>query len=238
MKTFYISLLRKSEIAHNTFAFHFAKPTGFSYIAGQYVSLSVEKPEIAGPIGTMRELSMVSAPYENELILALRFRESKAKQQFLKLRRGDKAYIQGPFGSFQLEKNDKGPTVFLAGGIGIVPFVSMLKDALDAEWKNDFFIFFSNRRHADMPYFDELQTLAKKEKTVVLIPTLTAETPDIWQYELGYISPEMIKKYISRPQKATYYLSGPVGFVGGMWEALEKLGIPEKQIRGEEFTGY
>ena len=238
MKTLYLPLLRKRELANNTFAFHFPKPPNFSYIAGQYVSLSVAPPEIAGPNGTMRELSMVSAPHEKIIELALRFRESRAKKQFLKLRSGDKAYIQGPFGSFQLEKNDKGQAVFLAGGIGIVPFISMLKDDLYNGQKNDFFIFFSNRREIDIPYASELHAIAEKEPTVFLIPTLTAELPTSWQHETGYISPEMIKKYIRDPKQAMYYLSGPVWFVGGMWEVLGQLGIPEKRIRGEEFTGY
>jgi len=237
MQTLHLPLLKKREIAHNTYEFSFPKPSDFSYTAGQYVSLCVEKPEVAGPNGTMRELSLVSAPHEKTLDLALRFRESKAKQQFLQLKKGDYAYLQGPFGSFQLEKKDK-PIVLLAGGIGIAPLLSLLKDALHSRWENKFFLFFSNRRQIDIPYYQELQNIVKAQSTVSFIPTLTTGTPVDWQYETGYITPETIKHYVSRYEQASYYISGPVRFVGGMWEILAELQIPERHIRGEEFTGY
>jgi ferredoxin-NADP reductase len=236
MKTLHVPLLRREEIAENTYAFYFPKED-FSYHAGQYISLCVEKPEIAAPGGTMRELSLSSAPYENELATALRFRESLAKKQFLTLHPGDMAYIQGPFGSFQLEKTEK-PIIFLAGGIGITPLLGMLKQALYEKWQNKFFIFFSNRRPEDIPYRDELDSIVKKNKNTTLITTLTLERPTSWNGEYGYINPAMIKKHFAAPKEAYYYLSGPQRFIGGMWEMLDEIGVHAKQIHGEEFTGY
>lgn len=237
MQTLHLPLLNKRELAENTFEFSFPRPKDFFYDAGQYISLSVEKPEIAGPGGTMRELSLVSAPYEETLDLALRFRESKAKQQFANLQTGDYAFIQGPFGSFHLERTTS-PLVFLAGGIGIAPLLSMLKDNLHNKRKNDIVIFFSNRRQTDMAYLPELQQLVKNHPTVSLIPTLTAEEATDRIFESGYITSVMIKRHVPNYKRAYYYISGPVRFVGGMWEILETLKIPERNIHGEEFTGY
>jgi ferredoxin-NADP reductase len=237
MKTYHIRLIERRKIATDSYAFHFEKPADFTYLAGQYVSFSVEPPEVAAPDGTMRELSLSSAPYEDILSTAIRFRESRAKQQFMRLHKGDRIYLQGPFGTFTLRK-DTNPVVFLAGGIGITPLLSLLKQALFEQWVNEISIFFSNRREQDMPFRMELESIVSQTDTVALIPTLTAEKPDDWQDESGYITPAMIQKFVRAPAAANYYIAGPYGFVGGMWDVLEAMKIPADQIHGEEFSGY
>ncbi len=238
MKTIKVPLIGKRIIAKDTHLFSFKKPDDFNYTAGQYISLSVDPPEIAGPGGTMRELSIASAPYENELVFALRYRETLAKRQFLELIPGDSAFIQGPFGSFGLSDDAK-PVVFLAGGIGIVPFLSMLKQALHEKQSRPFFLFFSNRRHADIPFLPEIEHLRQKtHEQMTFILTLTDEIPEGWEHESGYISPLLIQKYLNMPDHAAYYISGPQRFVGGMWDILEEMGIEDTNIHGEEFTGY
>jgi ferredoxin-NADP reductase len=237
MQTLYVPLLDKREIAKHTYTFSFPKPQDFSYTAGQYLSLSVDPPEIAGPGGTMRELSLVSAPYENELVLGLRFRESRAKQQFMKLKKGENVYLQGPFGNFQLKKNDR-QVVFLAGGIGIVPLLSMLKQSLHEKEARKFFIFTSNRKKEDIPFLQELETIADHNSNIKLVNTLTLEQPDDWLGEQGYISSSLIQQHVPSPSDAYYYLAGPQRFVGGMWEVLEQINVPSGHIHGEEFTGY
>jgi ferredoxin-NADP reductase len=185
----------------------------------------------------MRELSLSSAPYEDVLTTAFRFRASPAKRQFLTLQSGDKAYIQGPFGDFHLRENDRN-IVFLAGGIGIVPFLSVIKQVLHEKQKKMITILISNRREEDIPQFQELNTLLRHKDTITLVNTLTLAHSQAWRGDTGYISTEMISKYVSEPTTAQYYLAGPQRFVGGMWEILEKLQVTPTRIHGEEFTGY
>lgn len=237
MKTWHIKLRERKEIADRTYSFHFEKPADFSYHAGQYVSFSVEPPEIAAPGGTMREYSLSSAPYENELATALRFRESKPKQQFMQLRKGDPVYLQGPFGTFAFH-SDAAPIVLLAGGIGMTPLLSMLKQALHERWENEFTVLFSNRRIEDIPFLPELQKIVRVNNNVKLVNSLTLDPATHWKEETGYITPKMIQKFITHPTAARYYISGPQRFVGGMWDVLDDLGISANRIHGEEFTGY
>ena len=235
MKTYTIELIQKREIAQGTYEFVFRKPSDFAYHAGQYVSLCVDKPEIAIPKGTMRELSLVSAPYEDVLTLALRFRDTVAKLGFMELEPGDTAYLQGPFGDYHLRAEDK-TVVMLAGGIGIVPFISMLRQTFHQGDNRPFFLFFSNRQHTDMPYLPELAQLAKEYPQLRIINTLTGTPRD--DFESGYISPILLKKYLTPISEGAYYISGPQRCVGGMWEVLEEMHIPVSHIHGEEFTGY
>lgn len=235
MKTYEIILREKREIAQGTYDFIFDKPQGFSYHAGQYISLCVERPEIAIPLGTMRELSLVSAPFEDVLTLAIRYRDTPAKVGFIKLKTGDKAYLQGPFGDFHIHPDDSA-VIMLAGGIGIVPFISMLRQALHEGDTRSFYLFYSNRQQEDIPYLPELRELMNEYKNFTLITTLTGASHV--GHESGYISPLLIKKILNPTADIGYYLSGPQRFVGGMWDVLERLTIPARQIHGEEFTGY
>jgi ferredoxin-NADP reductase len=237
VKTLHVPLLDKREIAKNTYLFSFPKPADFFYTAGQYISLSIDPPDIAAPGGTMREFSLSSAPYEPILTTAFRFRASAAKKQFLALEKGDRAYIQGPFGNFSLQNHDK-QVVFLVGGIGIVPLLSMLKQSLHEKENRIFTIYFSNRREEDIPFLPELELLIKQHRAITLVNTLTLERPHHRNGESGYISAEMIRKHTTHPEEAYYYLSGPQRFVGGMWEVLGSLNVSETHIHGEEFTGY
>lgn len=229
-------MYEKREIATNTFAFRFEKPQEFSFHAGQYISLCVDTPEIAMPSGTMREFSLASAPYEDVLTLAWRHRDTPAKQQFQDIDIGGTAYLQGPFGHFHL-KEGKVPIVMLAGGIGIVPLLSMLKQALHEKRQNTILIIFSNRFLRDIPFLAELKTLATSPQ-ITLVNTLTRIPETSWTEEVGYVTHDMIRKYIFEPIHAEYYISGPQRFVGGMWEVLDELGIETSHIHGEEFTGY
>jgi ferredoxin-NADP reductase len=237
MRTYRIMLLERIETAKDTYIFSFTKPADFSYHAGQYISLCVEPPEVAAPGGTMRELSLSSAPYEDVITTALRFRDTPAKKQFMQVKPGEQMYMQGPFGTFQLQKS-VGTVVFLAGGIGITPLLSIVKQALYEKQENDFIIFFSNRSYHDMPFLPELHMLTRENKNIRLINTLTLVPPDDWKEERGYISTSMILRYLKHPPAATYYVAGPQRFVGGMWEVLDELGVAARQIHGEEFTGY
>lgn len=235
VQTLHVPLLGKKEIAYDTYAFIFPRPKPFSYESGQYISLSVEKPEIAAPSGTMREFSLVSAPYEKTLEVALRYRETPAKKQYHMLNTGDMAYIQGPFGTFHFEK-DSSQIIMLAGGIGIAPFLSMIKQSVHEREDREFYLFFSNRFERDIPYLRELTDLREKTDRLTVVTTLSKETHHA--HEEGYISPLLLEKHLTPLPDATYYISGPQRFVGGMWEVLETLGVEDTAIHGEEFTGY
>src|SRR3954467_10646391 len=117
--------LRATEsLADGTQAFHFDKPEGFGFKPGQAVELLL--PNVAGAEAG-HAFSLVNAPFEDVLTIATRMRDTPYKRALASLAPGSSVRLDGPFGSMTLHKNAQRAAVFIAGGIGITPFMSMLR---------------------------------------------------------------------------------------------------------------
>jgi ferredoxin-NADP reductase len=108
-------------------AFHFEKPPGFAFKAGQALAWTLIDPPETDDEGGMRNFSIASAPGEADLMIATRMRDTAFKRVLKTMPLGTEVHIVGPFGSLTLHQNTARPAVFLAGGIGITPFRSMLR---------------------------------------------------------------------------------------------------------------
>lgn len=237
MTSYQVSFISKREIAKDTFVFEFEKPVGFEFRPGQYLEVILDK--IANDLrGYERDFSIASAPSESTLMIATRMRGSGFKNFIERVPIGDKVLIKGPFGDFTLPERIRDPLVFLAGGIGIVPFRSMVKNGLEKALPQKIFLFSSNRLIKDAPFFDELIALEKEVSNFKFIPIFTRETGEIDKGEKGYINFSMIKKYVDNPNKSHYYVAGPPAFVASMWQILKLASVSEDSIRSEEFAGY
>jgi ferredoxin-NADP reductase len=121
-----IRLASKVAVADGTMAFHFAKPPGFTFKPGQAIDVVLGDPRGGDRRHTF---SLVSAPFEDELVVATRMRDSPFKRALGELEDGGAARLDGPFGSLTLHNDRSRAAVFIAGGIGITPFMSMLRQA-------------------------------------------------------------------------------------------------------------
>jgi ferredoxin-NADP reductase len=237
----YISkLLERKEIAEETMEFHFSKPEGFNYKPGKHIEITLINPPETDEEGNSRVFSLVSAPYEPNLIVATRMRDSAFKRVLKTMPLESEVYIEGPYGSLILHSDSSKPAVFIAGGIGITPFMSMIRYATKENLPHKIFLFYSNRRPEDTAYLEELQQKEKENPNFRLIATMTqTENSKLpWHGETGYISEAMIKKYVEDITRPIYYLAGPPGMVSAMREILVKMGVIEDNIRTEEFGGY
>src|ERR1043165_9329663 len=114
-------LRRKEEIADGTMAFHFEKPGGFVFKAGQFGDFTLINPSETDAEGNIRGFSLASAPYENFLMFATRMRDTAFKRVLKRIKPGAEIMLDGPYGSFTLHNNASIPAVFLTGGIGVTP---------------------------------------------------------------------------------------------------------------------
>ena len=129
MPTYTVRLLRREEVAESTMSFYFDKPAGFQFKPGQYLDCSLMDPSETDAEGNIRTFSIASAPTEKDLMVATRMRDTAFKRVLKRMSLGSQLKIDGPLGSFTLHSNASRPAVFLAGGIGITPFRSMIVNA-------------------------------------------------------------------------------------------------------------
>lgn len=129
MAVYEVQLKNRQEVAEGTMAFSFEKPAGFEFKAGQFIDVTLIDPPETDAEGDTRGFSIASAPYEEDLMVATRMRDTAFKRVLKTMPLGTEVRIEGPFGSLTLHNNVARPAVFLAGGIGITPFRSILLQA-------------------------------------------------------------------------------------------------------------
>ena len=239
MPTYGVRLLNRKEIAYETMAFEFERPNGFDFRAGQFLELFI-KGEVYNGQGKSKEFSIASAPEEQNLMIAMRMRGSGFKNFLRSVPLGTNLKIKGPYGSLALPAEAKKPIVFLAGGIGITLFRSMVKQATYENPSHKISLFYSNRRPEDAPFLNELNDLRLTTNNFKFIPTMTKlnESKSKWTGERGYINMEMLKRHIDSPTQALYYIAGPPAFTAAMWQVVKLVGVNEDSVRTEEFAGY
>src|SRR2546427_661655 len=106
-------------------------------------------------------LDLASAPPDDDVVVTTRMRDAAFKRVLGSMPIGATVQAEGPFGSFTLHINAAKPAVFLAGGIGITPFRSMIRDAAARKLPHHLYLFYSNNRPEDAAFLDELAALAQ-----------------------------------------------------------------------------
>ena len=233
-------LLNRVEVAEGTIAFDFEKPTGFDFKPGQSADLTLPNPPETDAEGNVRTFSIASAPFEDQLMFATRMRDTAFKRSLKKMPLGTVVKMDSAMGSFTLHKNSAKPAVFLAGGIGVTPFSSIVRQADHDRAPHKLYLFYSNRRPEDAPFVEVLQNLEKTNPQFRFIATMTEmrRSKKTWNGETGRIDQEMLSKYLNELRGPIYYVAGPPALVSGMRKMLVASGVDEDNIRSDEFSGY
>ena len=233
-------LIRREEVAEGTMAFHFEKPSGFAFKAGQSADVTLIDPPDTDAEGNTRTFSIASPPFENELVFTTRMRDTAFKRLLKNVPLATEVKIGSAAGSFTLHKNPAKPAVFLAGGIGITPFLSMVRQADHDRLPHKLYLFYSNRRPEDAAFLAALQTLEKTNPHFHLICTMTemSKSKKEWKGETVLIDKEMLSRHLAVLQGPIYYIAGPPPMVAAMRQTLVSAGIEEDDIRAEDFAGY
>lgn len=234
------SLAGRDEIAEGTIAFRFKKPLGFSFDPGQAIDLIHIDPPTTGTAAGRHTFSLVTAPWEDELTVATRMRASPFKRVLGSLALGSAARIEGPFGSLTLHDDRARPAILLAGGIGVTPFMSILRQAARDRVEQDLILLYSSRRPEDAAFLSELRQLARGNERFRLIAAMTEMNASTrpWAGRTGPIDAELLREVGRVGDAPIYYIAGPPGMVDAMRRTLTKVGIADADIRSEEFHGY
>lgn len=232
-----LKLKEKIQLAPDVFDFVFTSAQKLNFTPGQYMEWTLAH-HIPDSRGNRRYFTLASSPTESDVRMGVKIydKPSSFKKTLVNLNLGDEIVAGQLAGDFTLPKQPK-KLVFIAGGIGITPFRSILKYLIDTNQKRDIVMFFSNKTAAEIVYSDVFSEAFNK-LAIPTIYTVTDSAPANWTGEKGRVSPEMIQKYVPDFKERIYYLSGPHSMVNGFEKTLQQMGIPKSQIKTDFFPGF
>ncbi len=239
-KKLLLTLKEKMRLGPGIFDFVFATDTGMPFRAGQYLEWTLEhdKPDNRG---NRRYFTIASAPTEQEIIMGVKFYDppSSYKKSMLAMQPGDKILAGQLAGDFTLPENPQEKSVFIAGGIGITPFRSMIKYLLDTNQARDIVLFYSNKTAAEAVYTDIFdQAVEKLGLRAVYTLTDKTQVPAGWQGNVGPINAELIAAEVPDFKQRRFYLSGPHAMVTAYENALLSMGVASNKIKTDFFPGF
>ena len=206
-----------------------------SFKPGQYMMVDMQ----TGDEESIHPLSIASSPTENNLRIGIKFYPdgSTFKKRMVELKPGESIIGSRLAGEFVLPKDQKEKLVFLAGGIGVTPFRSMIKFLLDREEKRDISFFFANKTVDDIVYKDIFDA-AEKNLGIKIIHAVEKLEKEGGNMKPGRLNKETIIKEVPDYKERTFYISGPPGMIFAFEDILRELGIPKTQIKTDFFPGY
>jgi predicted ferric reductase len=198
------------------------KKEKLQFEAGQFIFISFEQ---RGFPSESHPFSIVSAQNEDVLRLGIKSL-GDFTERLSDLKIGTIALIEGPFGVFSYKKAENKKQIWIAGGIGITPFISMAKSIHDSEYNIDLYYCVNNQEEA--VFMKELQSISEKNHDFHVIPWISKEK--------GFLNIESINKLSGNLVDKDYFLCGPPAMMKNMRKQLSTLNIPENHIHSEEFA--
>lgn len=167
-------------------------------------------------------------------------RDTVYKQTLGSLSVGATAKLEDPFGSLTLHGDVARPAVFIAGGIGITPFMSILRQSAKDLHARNLNLIYSNRKLEDAAFLDELKQIEKRNKRFKLIATITERGKSNlrWDGRIGPINEALITGVVEGKWAPVYYVVGPPGMVEAMNKSLNNIWVRDDDTRSEGFYGY
>lgn len=236
--TFELSFQKRVEVAQNTYSFYFQKDPRFDFIAGEYIrmTLDIKDPDDRG---SSRYFTVASSPLNKQsTIITTKVIKSSFKKRLLELETGEMVKFFGPLGNFIIEKSDKRPRVFLAGGIGMTTFYSMIKYESETSFISPLTLVASFSKPEEIIYKEELEEISSQSPIFKIIYVITQSEGTDWDGETGRIDKEKLIKLVPDFKNSVFYVVGPQAMVESLSEVVASLGVAEDNIKKEDFTGY
>jgi ferredoxin-NADP reductase/DMSO/TMAO reductase YedYZ heme-binding membrane subunit len=207
----------------------------FSHLPGQYLSLSLD---IAGK-KVPRSYTIASAPTQREFCeLTIKREELGLASRHLHdtLRVGDALQVTAPAGKFTFTGSEAPGVVLIAGGVGITPLMSIARALTDRKWGGEIDLFYSVRSERELIFADEIARLAKSFPNFKPHLSVTGEASASWTGLRSRIDAALIRRFVPDLSQRIAFVCGPTPMLEPMRAMLRELGVPDAQVRFEEFS--
>lgn len=234
----------KKEAAEGTLQVTFKVDEPFTFKAGQYCSVTLKELKLPDERGNRRQFSINNSPNEKGIItITTRLSDSGFKKTLNELNIGDEVELRPIAGAFTLPDDKSKPLVFIAGGIGITPFMSTLRFVKEENLPYNITLVYSNRNQNSTAFLDEIKNFKPGIPNFNLILTMT-EDPN-WEGESRRIDSNFIKEYFlasptggPKVNENLYMVVGPPAMTEAVQKSLMDAGVDIDNIKVEKFTGY
>jgi glycine betaine catabolism B len=233
-----LTLERIERNAVGCFDYVFKTHRPLTFAAGQYLdwTMHVRSPDNRG---NRRAFTIASSPSEDELRLGVKFyaNPSAFKQSLLALKPGDVLYASQLAGEFVLPKNKNEKLAFIAGGIGVTPFRSMIQHMVDAQDQRSVVLLYGNNKANEIAYAD----VFNRAERAMGLRTVYAVAEDAGRdsnMHHGFIDAELIKREMPDYRDRLFYISGPRAMVVRFQKTLRELGVAKGRIKTDFFPGF
>ena len=227
----------KREVAKGTLLVLFAVEDYPDYRPGAYFWVELPDRGHSDEKGLRRHISLVTSPTETGLVgLATRLRDSAFKRTLAELEAGDEVEVEEPKGSFLLPEDASADYVFVAGGIGITVFRSMLRYVADENLPYRVTLVYSNRDRESTAFLDELEELERRIEGLRVVLTMTEE--DGWEGESRRIDAAMLRDHVGELPDKQFLVAGPPAMTEAVVDALHAAGVAEDRVLAGKFSGY
>jgi ferredoxin-NADP reductase len=225
------------EVAKGTLLVRFAVDEYPEYRPGAYFWVELPDRGHQDEKGLRRHITLVTSPTEKGVVgLATRLRDTAFKRTLAELEVGDEVEVEEPKGSFALPEDTGVEYVFLAGGIGITPFRSMLRYIADTGAPYRVTLVYSNPTREVTAFLDELEELAQRIDGLRMLLTMT-DDPD-WGGDTRRLTADVVDELVGGLEGKTFLIAGPPAMVEDVSTSLFDAGVPEDRVLANTFSGY
>lgn len=225
-----LTVKQRIKLSPTIYDFIFAANETLKFIPGQYMEFTYEHPKTDSR-GNRRYLSLANSPTEKDIRLGVKFENppSSFKRNFFSITPNQKVVASQLIGDFTMPHDPNQKLVFIAGGIGITPYRSMLKYLIDTNQKRDIILVYTARNPDEFVYKEVIDE-AKEKLGIKAVYHETGRE--------GHISASYFSQIVTDYHERTFYISGSHSMVDGFEQTLHTMGIPQDRIVMDFFPGF
>lgn len=217
-------------------SFRFKAKGQLVFTAGQYLQFIFDEEDRRNR-DLNKFLSFSCAPDKEYFEVTKRLSSSKFSEKLKNLKAGDEVLIKAPMGKCILHEDHK-KVLFLVGGIGITPVISMLEDVVMNKKELDACLIYANRHYDDVAFADLLEEWRNEREDIRVVHAFSDCEPVDVKCEIGNISHEMLERRVFDYKERMIYVFGPPAMVNAVKGICRELGCDDKCLLSETFVGY